>query len=154
MEAGQSLLAAEVAGDFVLPNSATKLAFLAGGIGITPFRSMVQAMIDSGDRRDVVVVDSHSRPEHRVFDDVFDQAKRELGTKVVHTLTDPASVPEGWIGERGPVDAALLRRNVPDLHDRTFFVSGPPAFVDAVVGALRSLQVSRWRIRTDFFPGY
>jgi len=152
MEPGQALWAAEVSGDFVLPKDPrVKLAFIAGGIGVTPFRSMVKSLVDTRDTRDLVVVDSHSLAEHRVFDDVLEEATQTIGAKVVSTITRPSP---GWKGERGPVDAEFLTQHVPDLHDRTFFVSGSPSFVEHVKKALRSLKVRRWRIRTDFFPGY
>jgi ferredoxin-NADP reductase len=155
LQPGDTVLAAEISGDFVLPQDPReKLAFIAGGIGVTPFRSMVKALVEAGQPRDLVILDSHSLAEHRVFDEVFDEAQRVIGARVVPTLTRTQAIPADWSGERGPVDAALLARTFPDVRDRTYYVSGSPGFVDAVARALRSLKVSRFRIHTDFFPGY
>lgn len=145
LEAGESVQVAEVSGDFVLPRRRdTKLAFLTGGIGVTPVRSLTKSLVDSNESRDLVIIDSHSLEEHRVFGDVFDEARQILGAKVFPVVSR----------QSGSVDAGFLERNVPDVRHRTWYVSGSPGFVVHVEKALRSLRVPRWRIRTDFFPGY
>ena len=142
---GDTVLASEISGDFVLPRqNDKKVALISGGIGVTPFRSMIQAIIDTEAPRDLVLVDAHSKPEHRVFADVFDHASQVPGVRVVHADTE----------RTGRLDASFLSANLPDLKNRTFYLSGSPGFVDAVKKALRSLKVSRFRIRSDFFPGY
>ncbi|HUJ75481.1 MAG TPA: FAD-dependent oxidoreductase, partial [bacterium] len=153
--AGDLVTAGELAGDFTLPRGAGRpLAFIAGGIGITPFRSMVKNLLDRGEKRDIVLVYAANTEHELAFRDVFEEAERTLGVKVVYVIRDAAGARPGWQGKVGLVDAPLLQQVLPDAAERLCFVSGPPAAVDAMTAALRSVGVKRTRIRTDFFPGY
>jgi glycine betaine catabolism B len=152
---GDFVTAGELAGDFTLPRDTGRpLALIAGGIGITPFRSMVKCLLDRGEHRDVVLLYSASSEDELAFRDVFDEARCKVGLKPIYVLTDPARIRPGWDGKQGPINAAMLREVMPDASGRMCFVSGPPSMVDTMTAALRSAGVRRTRIRTDFFPGY
>ena len=58
------------------------------------------------------------------------------------------------IAHDGLIDAALIKREVPDYKERTFYISGPRTMVLHFRGALRELGVGRSRIKEDFFPGF
>ncbi len=153
MEPGATIVAAELSGDFVLPAAAGRpLVLIAGGIGITPFRSMLRDLVDRRERRDVTLIYSTFGPEEIAFRDDLEQARRDLGVKVVYTLTDPDRVPPGWNGRVGFVDARLIAEEVADYGRSLFYISGPPAMIKGVKSELRALGVRR--IKTDFFPGY
>jgi ferredoxin-NADP reductase len=155
MAPGDPVTAGELGGDFLLPRGRQiPLAFIAGGIGITPFRSMLKYLSDSGERRDIILVYSNYTEEEIVFRDVLEEAERSAGLKIVHTLTDAARTRPDWRGRRGFVDAAMIREEVPDFGARMFFVSGSPLMVNAMKKVLRTLGVRRSRIRTDYFSGY
>ncbi len=152
---GDRITAGELAGDFVLPrDESLPLAFIAGGIGITPFRSMVKYLHDTGGRRDIVLLYSNYTEDEIVFRDVFDPAARSVGLKTVYTLTDGEKVRADWCGRRGFIDAQMIRAEVPDLAQRRFFVSGSAGFVHTMKRVLKDVGVSRRAIRTDYFPGY
>jgi len=155
MKPGDSIMAGELGGDFVLPgNARLPIALIAGGIGITPFRSMIKYLLDVGEQRDVVLLCSASTEEEIVFRDVFDQAQHEISLRAIYTLTDTCRIRQGWCGQRGPIDREMLQREVPGLPARRFYVSGPPGFVTAMVKELRSVGVRRRNVRTDSFVGY
>ncbi len=140
LDIGDTISASQVAGDFTLPRDThKKLAFIAGGIGVTPFRSHVQYLIDIKDKRDVILLYA-SRPDEVVYRDLFDRAHAELGMKTV------------YISEI--IDADRIRKEIPDYKERTFYISGPPSMVDAHKKTLRALGVSRLKIKTDYFPGF
>ena len=150
---GWHVVASRLAGDFVLPDDTSKpLAFIAGGVGIAPFRSMAQHMVDTGSHRDIVMLYANWRADEVLFQDVFEGASK-LGMKTKYVLSDVAHLPAGWTGPTGLVDAEMVRREVPDYLDRTFFVSGPHAMVRSVVVELRSLGAKPWRIKRDFYDG-
>jgi len=152
---GEVITAGELGGDFILPrNPLLPLAFIAGGIGITPFRSMIKYLLDTGQKRDIVLLYSSSSEQEIVFGDVLQDAACRIGLKVVHTLTDPAKLRPGWSGRTGHIDAGMISREVPDCRSRHFMVSGSPGMVNAVKAALRAAGVPRRRVRTDYFPGY
>ncbi len=140
MQVGDTLSAAHVAGDFTLPkNKKKKLAFIAGGIGITPFRSMTQYLIDTNDTRDVVLLYSNTSPSDVAYQDVFDAAATRIGMKTVYTSR---------------IDAGLIAREIPDYQERLFYISGPRGMVEAFTSTLRTMGVSRFNIKTDYFPGF
>lgn len=155
LEPGAELTAAQLAGDFVLPGRPDeKLVFIAGGIGITPFRSMIAHLLDTHQRRDIVLFYAASRPDGFAYRDLLSRAESELGFKVVYILTGATTIPADWSGLTGHLTPGLLRQAVPDLPERICYLSGPPALVQSYRRSLRSAGLSRRRIRTDYFSGY
>lgn len=152
---GSAVLAGSIAGDFTLPrNKKQKLVFIAGGIGVTPFRSMVKYLLDSKDERDAVLFYSNRTEVEIAYKDLFDEAAAANARfRVVYTLTEKAT-PPSWTGERGYVDAAMIEREVPDYKERAFYISGPHTMVTAFGDTLRQMGVPRRNIKTDYFPGF
>jgi ferredoxin-NADP reductase len=149
---GDSIAASQLAGNFVLPaNPSTKLVFIAGGIGITPFRSMLKDLLDRSEARPITVLYGNNRVDDIAYSDVLEEAENQLGIHTFHAVVDPAgAAPDTRIGF---VDEAMIRRCVPDYRERIFLISGPQAMVSAEKKLLRRMGVPFWRIKTDFFPG-
>jgi ferredoxin-NADP reductase len=155
MRPGDTIIASQLAGDFTLPRSQKKkLVFIAGGIGITPFRSMIKYITDAQQRRTVTLLYSVRVPQDIAYADIFEEASRAWGLKTVYAVTDADSVLPGWIGQRGAIDAACIKREVPDWRDRVFYLSGPHSMVVAFEVTLCDMGVARRNIKTDFFPGF
>jgi ferredoxin-NADP reductase len=151
MKPGSTIHAAQLAGNFTLPaKRETKIAFLAGGIGITPFRSMLQYLLDRKERRPIVILYGTEGQQDIAYRDVLGAARQELGIKTIH------AVARG--GERGQypgyIDERLIRLAIPDYLERTFYISGPQAMVKALRQKLRTMGVRRSRIKADYFPGF
>ncbi len=146
--------AAQLSGDFVLPNDSTrKLAFVAGGIGVTPFRSMIKYLSDTDDPRSVTLLYSERTAADLAYVDVFTAAQAKPGTKIVYTLTDAnTAVPTGM--QAGFITAEIIQAEIPDYKDRLFYISGSHSMVSAMQSALGELGVSKHNIKIDFFPGY
>ncbi len=150
------IVAAHVAGDFVLPRDpGRKLAFIAGGIGITPFRSMVKYMLDTDERRDIAMLYAVNNVQDIAYRDIFEQARQELGIATTYIVAqpEPAQRLSGQL-RAGYVDADAVRAAVPDYRERTFYISGPPQMVHGVQDTLRSLGIPHRQIVVDYFPGY
>jgi ferredoxin-NADP reductase/Na+-translocating ferredoxin:NAD+ oxidoreductase RnfD subunit len=155
LKPGDRIAAGHVAGDFVLPRDRSrKIAFVAGGIGITPFASMIRYMLDTKDKRDAVVVCANWRVDDIAYDPLLREAYEQLSIRTVHALSATDSVPANWKGAVGFVDAGMIRDMVPDYLERTFYVSGPPVMVTAARKTIAALGVKSSRIRTDYFPGF
>lgn len=138
LKPGDKILAAHLAGSFTLPpDPAQKLAFLAGGVGITPFRSMVKNIADSNQPRDAALIYSATTQAEIAFKDLFKQA----GIKTHYIVGQP-------------LDSRGIKELLPDYKHRLFYVSGPYGFVQAMEQALLKLDVARSKIIVDFFPGY
>jgi glycine betaine catabolism B len=151
---GAILTATGPGGDFVLPHDPSrKLVWLAGGIGITPFRSMVQYLLDHGEHRDIALLFLAARPDGFAYRELFDQAANQIGFKPHYILTS-ADVPPDWTDPHGPLTAQLLTRLVPDFRERHFYLSGPSGLVRSQRRLLRSAGVARNSIATDDFPGF
>ncbi len=152
---GRTLVASQLAGEFVMPkDEGVKLVFIAGGIGITPFRSMVKYLTDMRQQRHVTLLYSNKKAEDIVYTDIFDAAEKQIGLKAVYTLTDTASISPQWTGRRGMFTAEVIQEEVPDYAERLFYISGPHTMVVAFQKALRQLGVNKKNIITDFFPGF
>ena len=155
MEAGTTMVAGQLAGDFTIPRDAGQpLVFIAGGIGITPFRSIVHDLLDRKERRTLTLLYSNRHADEIAYTDVFERASREIGLRTIYTLTDAAHAPAGWSGSLGRIDAALIRAEIPDYAGRMFYLSGPNAMVEGFERTLLDMGVSPSRIRKDFFPGF
>ena len=154
MKPGQVVTAAQLSGDFILPtNKNTKLVFIAGGIGITPFRSMVKYLIDRKEKRDIILLYACIHPENFVYKDIFSTGQ-EIGLTTEYIVTDKVNVPSDWTGQVGYIDEKLLQDAVPDYQRRTYFLSGPETMVKSYYTLLRSVGISKKQIKKDYFPGF
>ncbi len=154
MEKDSEIVAGQLAGDFVLPRGINqKCVFIAGGIGVTPFRSMIQHLIDINQRRDIVLFYVNRYENEIVYKDVFDKVRQKLGIKTIYTLTDISQISSTWTGKVGYVDKRMLRETVPDYGKCIYYISGPNAMVTSVQEMLIGSGISRDHIKTDFFPG-
>jgi glycine betaine catabolism B len=142
MQPGATLIAGQIAGDFVLPNDPQqKLLFIAGGIGITPFRSMLQYLIDNRQTRDIVLLYAATNKAEISYTDVLQEAQK-YGVRVV-TITDNASL-----------SAQRISEEVADTASRRTYISGPNAMVGRTRDELCRLGMSARQIVTDHFAGY
>ena len=154
MQPQDEIVATHLAGDFVLPEDPwQKCVFIAGGIGITPFRSMIQFLLDQRQRRKVVLFYLAKAPAEFVYRSVFDKARQVMGMKTIYTLTDPQNVPAGWTGRLGRVTPQMIASEVPDYAACQFYISGPSAMVESSRQMLRQMGVRDDHIKTDFFSG-
>ncbi len=152
---GETIAAGQLAGDFTLPkNPGEKLAFIAGGIGITPFRSMIKYLIDTGDRRSVVMLYANKRTDDIAYADTFEEARKKMQLKTVYVVTDPASPPPGRYGRTGAINGQMISEEIPDYKERKFYLSGPHGMVVAYDQTLRRMGVPAAHIKKDYFPGF
>lgn len=143
-------------GSFILHKNATKPAvFLAGGIGITPFLSMVRQAAKDKPPQPLYLLYSNRRPE----DSPFLDALRSLPTEnpkfhFIATMTAMAKSRREWTGETGVIDREMLLRHVPEAVGPIYYIAGPPAMVAAMRKMLASAGVDEDDIRTEEFSGY
>src|SRR4051794_15056418 len=140
-------------GDYRLPEDTTPHSvFVAGGIGITVFRSMLRYIADPGEPSRVTVVYSTSgRPSTPFLDELQALESTIPGFRLVLTMTQD----DGWEGESRYVSAELLSDHLEgELGGHTFLVAGPPPMVEAVVGQLSAAGVPEEQVLPDRFSGY
>lgn len=139
------IVASQLSGEFTLLKDLNKkLCFIAGGIGITPFRSMIKYLIDQNEKRDIILLYSNKTAKEIVYKNIFDEAFKKLEINTIYVNTD----------EVGYIDETMIKKEVPDFKDRIFYISGPHSMVDAFENTLKKMGLSGNQIKVDFFPGY
>jgi len=128
-------------------HDADNLVFIAGGIGITPFMSMLRYMRDRQLERNVTLIWGNKTEQDILFKEELDEMSKKMRLKVVHVM----SAQESWPGEKGFVDQARLKRLLEGIENPQVFVCGPPAMMNMVIGALRKIGVPRGRIHSERF---
>ncbi len=155
MKPGDKIMASQLSGDFTLPHKKNvKLCFIAGGIGVTPFESMLTHMLERKQKRDVVVFYSNKTPYDIAYQGTFERARNELGVKTIYALSDEKSIPLGWTGEKGFITGEMIKNKMPDYKNRMYFISGPHSMVTSFQDTLSKMGIPKSHIKTDFFPGF
>jgi predicted ferric reductase len=123
------------------------LVLIAGGIGIAPVRSLLLSLADRGERRPVFLFYAARDPSRVICRQELNALRSRLNLTLVYVFEIPA---DGWNGERGFIDAALLRRHLPgDLRGLGYFVCGPPGMTTAMERELRQMGIPRDAINTE-----
>jgi ferredoxin-NADP reductase len=152
LQPGDVIYASQLAGDFTLgSNLQRKLVFIAGGIGITPFRSMLKYITDTKTSSDIVLVYAVSDPAEFAYVSELNAAIA-YGVRVLPIVTNPDKSVSGAYS--GKISAELLTQKIPDFAERIFYISGPNAMVDASKTTLQGLGIPVGNIKTDHFSGY
>jgi ferredoxin-NADP reductase len=143
-------------GDLRLHHATRPAVLLAGGIGITPFRSILVETIGGGGLPYAVLVfHANRRPEDAAFADEFQSlARRDPNLTYVPTMTGIAGSEHSWDGERGRIDAAMLRRHLGALIDAIYYIAGPPGMVQGLRAMLLASGVDEDDVRIEEFTGY
>jgi ferredoxin-NADP reductase len=140
-------------GSFVLPEETDRLyVFIAGGIGITVFRSMLRYIADKGlPHRVTLVYSNRDRESTAFYDELRELEAANPNLDVVITMTEDP----GWEGETRRIDADMLRDHLgEELDSYTYLVAGPPAMVDGVAEALQGAGIPEDQVRPARFSGY
>lgn len=152
MPAGTEVEMQGVFGNFTLKPGLTKLAFLAGGVGVTPIRSILRYLVDTGGGGlEVVVFYGNPNEDSIPFKQEFDEFEQALpGVRVVHVLTQPS---DEWSGYRGFITSEVIGQELGDATAWTFYTSGPPPMVAAMRKALDELGIPKeQQVEESFGP--
>ena len=131
------------------PGTEKKVMFIAGGTGLAPFMSMAKHIKLQNAETDTILLYSVKFPTEIIFKSQLEELSKQIGMKFVVTVTRPTQSAQTWTGETGHVDSNMISRYCHDFAERTFYVCGPLAFVQAVKQALISLRVPENRIKAD-----
>jgi len=139
---GKSIEISVVEGDFVVDDFAQEYVFIAGGIGITPFHSILKEADHAGEKLHVTLLYAN-RDERIVFKEELEGFSKNNPNLSIHYILAP---------ER--VDEFVIRKFVPDLLKPMFYISGPEPMVHALAGTVKAIGVQKENIKLDDFPGY
>jgi ferredoxin-NADP reductase len=152
LEVGDEVVVEEPKGDFQLPADTSKeYVFVAGGIGITVFRSMLHYIAEENLPYRIRLVYSNRDLESTAFLDELRELERQIDAlSMVLTMTNDQS----WEGDTRRIDAEFLRELVGDLGGYTYLVAGPPAMVNSVADSLEEAGVPEEQVLRSRFAGY
>jgi ferredoxin-NADP reductase len=143
-------------GSFSLHNNTARPAvFLAGGIGITPFLSMVSHATAEKLRHPIVLFYANRYLEDAAFIDALWKLERANPRfRFVPTLTRTANNNGGWKGKTGYISSEMLSTQIGTLRGPIYYIAGPPTMVAATRRTLSEVGVDEDDIRTEEFAGY
>jgi ferredoxin-NADP reductase len=128
-------------GDFVLPkDKSIPLVFVAGGIGITPYRSIIKWLIDTGEKRQIQAILAAHSDEDLLFAGMF----RDYGVEPVLAVDAR--------GQR--LSAKFILESVSPINNKLIYISGPEQMVEALDKDLENSGVPKHQLVGDYFPGY
>jgi predicted ferric reductase len=137
--AGQRVYIDGPYGAFTIGNPADMHVLIAGGVGITPMMSMIRTLADRNDRRPLILLYGSKSWDEITFREELEALTARLNLTVIHVLENP---PDDWTGERGFINAELLKRHLPPSYaDHEYFICGPGVMMDAIEKALGELKV-------------
>lgn len=141
-------------GGFTLHKTeSTPAVFVIGGIGITPVRSMIVQALKEGTDHQITLLFSNKTPKDAPFLEEFEQlAKQHDNFTFVPVMT--RSSEEEWSGERGHIDADMLKRHVKDIASPIYYLSGPADMVQSMQEMLVEAGANEDNIRMEEFSGY
>jgi ferredoxin-NADP reductase len=142
-------------GSFTLHQNAKRPAvFLAGGIGVTPFRAMIKDAVERRLPHRVMLFSSNRTAASAAFLGDFEAwARQAPNIQFRPTLTEP-QVGEAWAYETGLIDLAFLRRHLTEASETIFYIAGPAAFVKAMQELLPAAGADPDNVRAEEFAGY
>lgn len=148
LEPGDTVMMSEAMGDFVLPKDrSVPIVFIAGGIGVTPMRSMVKWLYDNQEQRTVHLIYAANTIDEVAFRELFN----EYGAPTDIVLS---KAPNGWDGRTGRLDATTILDIAPNIDSKLYFISGPEPMVENIAKDLADQGVDKRRIVGDYFPNY
>lgn len=143
-------------GSFVLHRKTEKVAvFMAGGIGITPFLSIIRQATHDRALHQMFLFYSNRRPEDTPFLDLLaETTTKNPNFHFIPTMTELSKSQREWTGDKGFINKEMLFRHLPSLQGPIYYIAGPPAMVAAMRRVLTDAGVDEDDIRTEEFSGY
>jgi ferredoxin-NADP reductase/Na+-translocating ferredoxin:NAD+ oxidoreductase RnfD subunit len=154
IEQDTPIAAGRLSGDFTLPDNLNQdIVFIAGGIGITPFRSMIKYLCDKGLKaKSLTLLYGVNSADDIPYKKFLDQAQQILGLKIVYVLSKSPGNSGSF--RTGYINGDLIEGEVPNYKHGLYYLAGPHSMTSSVTHELHELGVHSTHIKTDFFPGY
>lgn len=152
MQPGDTISIDDPWGDFTLEDGDEREAvFLCGGIGVTPFLSMMKdASMRKASRKLTLLFSNKTTKDAPFRDELLEIVKQNASLRMIETITDDPT----WQGEKGFIDRAMLERHLGDITKPVYYVAGPPPMVAAMKKMLVDAGLPESQMKFDEFLGY
>ena len=156
MPIGSEVVIYDASGSFVLPRDSSRpLVFLAGGIGITPFRSMLIYATEKKLPCQIFLFYSNRRPEDAAFlEELTNLQDENPNYKFIATMTQLEKSNMPWDGETGYISKEMLGEYIDNLKEPIYYIAGSPGMVLAMRQMLESAGIDYENIHEEQFGGY
>lgn len=153
LKPGDAIKMAGPTGNFILPQDTTiPVVLIAGGIGITPFYSMLEDASQTNSNRSFILFYGNQTEDRSAYlNELYLLQNNHLNITFVPTLAEPA---KDWRGEQGYITYTLLKKYLKELDQYQYFVCGSPAMVSTLQETLLEMEIPTEKIHVEDFPGY
>ena len=139
-------------GKFTFSGEYKKIALLAGGIGITPIRSICRYCTDKQLKTRITLIYGNRTENDIVFKKEFENMqKQNKNLKCVFTIDEPNA---GWKGLTGLINGEMIKKEIPDYKETVFYLCGPPGMVKALETISMGIEIAKEHVRVEYFTGY
>lgn len=139
-------------GQFTFEGEYPKIALLAGGIGITPFMSIIKNATDKRlDSKITLFYGCRSENDIAFKEELENMQNENKNLKMVCIVNQPTS---RWKGETGIITADMIKKALPDYKENVFYTCGPPPMVKAMEAIIESLGLPKTQMKQEYFTGY
>lgn len=153
LKTGDSVIVEYPFGNFTLREADRKIAFLSGGIGITPIRSICKYACDSKLDTEITLIYANRTIKDIAFKDDFEMMQKDCPRlKVIHALCE---IEPDFKCRQGRIDSSIIKEEIPDYAQSKFYICGPPLMVETMQKILsEELKLPQGNIITENFTGY
>jgi len=156
MPAGTAVTIDGPHGSFTLPeDTSVPVIFIAGGIAIIPFRSMVRHVAGARTEHTITLFYSSRTPQEAAFlKELQDIAETHRNIRLVATMTRVSEQSKTWSGLTGRINPAIISDGCKEWRDAVYYVAGSSGMVDGIRDMLAGMEIKAERIRKEKFTGY
>jgi ferredoxin-NADP reductase len=153
---GTTVTLDEPVGSLILPQeTATPLVFLAGGVGIAPFRSLMRYVADARTGHRIALFYSSQTPEETPFVEELQHLPDQYQQAAVHiTMTRVGEDRKRWNGLTGRISPEMIKGSFREWEGAMYFIVGPPAMATGMKQMLIDMGIQSGRIKMELFTGY
>lgn len=142
LQEGEEIEISSVEGDFTVEDPNRAHVFIAGGIGITPFRAILKELMHEKKSIHATLLYAN-KDQHIVYKEELDEIAKSNENFHIHYIFSPEHI-----------DELKIRELIADIHKPVFYISGPEPMVESLGDTLRKMGIEEKNIKQDWFPGY
>jgi ferredoxin-NADP reductase len=142
LKIGGSIEISDLGGDFIIHDATLEYVFIAGGIGITPFRAILKELEHDNKPINVTLLYAN-RDQNITYKEELENLAVKYSNFKIHYIISP---------ER--IDETKIKELIPDISKPIFYVSGPEPMVEAIGNTLKEMGIQEDHLKQDWFPGY